>query len=175
MPASRDRLIAEPLSRRHDRAGFASGSGELDDYLRRRALQDQRKRIAVTHVLVDAAAPERILGYYTLSTYSVRFDALPVELARRLPRYPLVPAVLLGRLAVDRRWQGKRLGEWLLLDAMHRSLTRLAPEVAVYAMVVHAKDERAAAFYERYDFRPFPSRPLELFLPMGTVVRLFTP
>jgi predicted GNAT family N-acyltransferase len=144
----------------------------LDSYLRERALQDQKRRAAVCWVLPSTNEPAQIRGYYTLSAYSVRLSALPDEQARRLPRYPDVPAALLGRLAVDRRHQGQKLGEYLLLDAMAKVLTQAA-SIATYALIVDAKDAKLAAFYARYDFIAFPSNPLRLFLPVATIAALF--
>ena len=167
------RLVVETLGRKHDRRSFRSDCAPLDEYLRERALQDQRRRIAVCHVLVSGTEPGRILGYYTLSTYTVRMADLPPDSAARLPRYPDVPAALLGRLAVDSTCRGQRFGELLLMDAMHRCFTRVASQMALYALVTHAKNDGVAAFYRRYDFRPLPSAPLTLFLPMGTIARLY--
>lgn len=167
------RFAVDVLDRQHDRRSFRSDCAPLDDYLHQRALQDQRRQVAVCHVLVAREAPARILGYYTLSSYSVRLAELPPDQARRLPRYPTVPAVLLGRLALDREAGGQGLGELLLLDAMHRCFTRVATQVAVYALVTHAKSEAAAGFYRRYDFISLPSAPLTLFLPMATIAGLF--
>ncbi len=166
-------LVVETLARSHDRASFSSGCGPLDEYLQRRALQDQRRRAAVCHVLVSPAEPARVIGYYTLSSYTIRLADLPAALAGKLPRYPDVPCALLGRLAVDTAFRGRRLGEFLLVDAMYRCFTRVASQVAVYALVTHAKDDAAAAFYRRYDFIPFPATPLTLFLPMATIGDLF--
>lgn len=166
-------FLIETLGRQHDRRSFGCDCAPLDAYLRQRALQDQRRRTAVCHVVVSPADPQRILGYYTLSSYTVRLDELPAGQAARLPRYPEIPAALLGRLAVDRTCRGRRLGELLLLDAMHRCFTRVATQLAVYALVTHAKNEAAAGFYRRYDFIPLPATPLTLFLPMATIAGLF--
>lgn len=167
-------FLIETLGRDHDRRRFGCDCAPLDAYLRQRALQDQRKRAAVCHVVVSRAEPKRILGYYTLSSYMVRLADLPAGQAARLPRYPDVPAALLGRLAVDSTCRGKGLGQLLLLDAMHRCFARVATQVAVYALVTHAKNEAAAGFYRRYDFASLPSAPLTLFLPMATIADLFT-
>jgi ribosomal protein S18 acetylase RimI-like enzyme len=168
-------LVVEALARSHDRAGFACGCRPLDEYLHRRALQDQRRRAAVCHVLVTPAEPARIIGYYTLSSYTIRLADLPAAPAAKLPRYPDVPCALLGRLAVDTAFRGRGLGEFLLIDAMHRSFTRVASQMAIYALVTHAKSDTAAAFYRRYDFIPLPATPLTLFLPMATIAELFAP
>lgn len=162
----------EPLGRHHDRLSFSCGVPELDDYLHRQASQDQARKLAACHVAVDPEAPTQILGYYTLSTYGIRLGELPTETTRRLPKYPLLPAALIGRLAVSSEFQGQRLGEHLLMDALQRIL-HLADEIAVHAVVVDAKHQAAADFYARYDFRPFPSEPLRLFIPLATVARAF--
>jgi predicted GNAT family N-acyltransferase len=174
MPARpRPAFRLEPLASRHDRTGFSCGAPELDDYLRRLASQDQRRKVAVCHVAVLPEAPARILGYYTLSTYSIRLRALPPEIARRLPRYPDLPAALIGRLAVDRSVQGQRLGELLLVDALQRTV-RLAEELGVVVMVVDAKNSAATEFYARFGFQSFPSEPLRMFIPLATVARAFS-
>ena len=135
-------------------------------------MQDQKKRASVCWVQSPSDTPARVLGYYTLSAYSIGLRDLPEELARKLPRYPDVPAALLGRLAVDNRSRGLRIGEHLLMDAMAKVLAQSAA-IATYALVVDAKDAQAAAFYTRYDFIPFPTYPLRLFLPTATIAQLF--
>lgn len=154
----------------HDRSAFSCGSDELDAYLKRQAGQDQRRRVAACYVLVDEDGG-RVAGYYTLSAGSVELEALPSEVSARLPRYPHVPVVLLGRLAVDGRYQGQGLGRRLLVDALLRALA-VVPQVAAYAVVVDAKDEAAAQFYERYGFQRLLDRPLTLFLPVATIAQL---
>ncbi|MGC8476850.1 MAG: GNAT family N-acetyltransferase [Acetobacteraceae bacterium] len=111
-----------------------------------------------------------IAGFYALSATSVQLAEWPAPVARRLPRYPLVPASLLGRLAVDRRHRGKGYGCFLLADALFRSLRS---EIASYAVIVDAKDERARRFYERESLLPFPDQPMQLFRPMADLERLF--
>lgn len=162
-------LIIEPLGRHHDRESFACGVAVLDDYLRRRASQDARRRVARVFVAVGDA-PGEIAGYYTLSAASFEKDVLPASLAKRLPHYP-VPAVVIGRLAVSRAFQGRGLGEMLLLDAIRR-VVRASAVIAAYAVVVDAKNDPTRAFYERYGFRAFPSTPLRLFLPLETFEKL---
>jgi len=115
---------------------------------------------------------ERVAGYYTLSASAVELSALPEGIARRLPRYPVVPSTLLGRLAVDRSWQGRGLGASLLIDALLRSLRN---EIASYAVVVDARDEVTAAFYRHYGFVNLGQEGRRLFLPMETVARLPPP
>ncbi|MXW91612.1 MAG: GNAT family N-acetyltransferase [Rhodospirillaceae bacterium] len=162
-------LTVEPLASHHDRASFSCGEPSLDRYIRRQARQDARRRVARVFV-ASGEPPGRVAGYYTLSAASFEKDDLPAEVAKRLPHYP-VPAAVIGRLAVDHRSQGSGLGEVLLLDAIHR-VVRAGDTIGVYAVVVDALHDRASAFYERYGFLPFPSRPLRLYLPLRTFEQL---
>jgi GNAT superfamily N-acetyltransferase len=164
-------LHIEPLGKEHDRAAFSCGVAALDRYLQKQAGQDARRYAAAPFVLCEGDSPS-VLGYYTLSAISVDVGELPAETVRKLPRYPEIPATLIGRLAVDRHRRGERLGEFLLMDALYRSL-RQADEIAAAAVVVDAKDDRARSFYEAYDFRIFPDRQDRLFLPMTAVKKLF--
>lgn len=161
----------EPLSKRHNRTAFSSGSDSLDRYLQQQAGQEARRYVAVTFVLVDTAR-QTLAGYYTLSATSIRLGDLPPEVADKLPRYPLAPATLLGRLGIDTGYQGKGLGEFMLMDALHRSCTQ-SQVIAAMAVVVEAKDGQARSFYERYGFIRFPDQPYRLFLPMKTITDLF--
>lgn len=111
-----------------------------------------------------------IAGYYTLSSTSVQLAELPAQTVRKLPRYPLVPATLLGRLAVDRRQQGKGYGRFLLADALYRAARS---EIASFAVIVDAKDDSARRFYERESFLALPDQPMKLFRPMADIRRLF--
>lgn len=154
-------IILEPLGKQHDRSKFSCGKAGLDDWFRRRAGQDERRNIARVFVAVD---PELgVAGFYSLSSFKLDFDELPEELARKLPRYDGIPAALIGRLARDIRMRGKGIGELLVADAIRRILSA-AQSLAVFAIMVDAKDERAAAFYEEFGFRRFPLRPNRLFL-----------
>ena len=161
----------ESLGKRHNRRDFSSGSEPLDHYLQRQASQAARRHLAVTFVLIDMEC-QALVGYYTLSATSILLEDLPSEMADKLPRYPLVPATLLGRLAIDTRYQGKGLGEFLLMDALHRSCSQ-SQVIAAMAVVVDAKDDMARSFYERYGFIRFPDHPYRLFLPMKTIAGLF--
>ena len=163
-------LSIEPLSRRHKRDDFDCGIDALDRYLKKQANQDIRRRIAASFVAVTEK--NVIVGYYTLSAFSINLPELPADQIKKLPRYPTVPATLLGRLAVDRGYRGRRLGQLLLMDALLRSL-RTTPEVASYAVVVDAKDDDALAFYRRYGFVPLADYSNRLFLPMKTIEKLF--
>ena len=161
-------LVIEPLGGHHDRTAFSCGEAALDAYLQRQASQDIRRRVAQVFVALDA--PDKIAGYYSLSAASFAKDELPPALAKRLPHYP-VPAAILGRLAVDRDRQGRGLGETLLLDAIRRVVWASAA-LAVYAIVVDAKNDRALAFYARYGFRTLASEARRLFLPLETLAKL---
>lgn len=131
----------------HDRSTFVSGSEALDRYLQQQAKQDMRRRVASCFVAVDAVGA--IAGFYTIAASSLVLDLLPAEQAKRLPRYPTVPAVMLGRLAVAQAHQGKQLGGALVADALLRA-TRT--EIMAYAMIVDAKDDAAVRFYQHLGF-----------------------
>jgi GNAT superfamily N-acetyltransferase len=158
------------LGAEHNRADFHSGSEPLDRYLRERANQDFKRYVATPFVLYDADA-KRIAGYYTLAAIGIQFDDLPAAMQKKLPRYPIVPAILLGRLAVDRRYQGQGLGAFLLVDALRRSLMN---EIVAAAVVVDAKDDAARSFYEYHNFVSLAEQPLRLFLPMTLIARQFS-
>ncbi len=161
-------MRVEVLGPQHDRASFDSGVEPLDRYFRTQAGQDARKNMAAPFVLV---LPDGVVaGYYTLSSTAVNVGDLPAQTVKKLPRYPLIPATLLGRLAVDRRHQGNGYGRFLLADALFRSVRS---EIASFAVIVEAKDEGARRFYEREGFLPFPDQPLKLFLPMADIAELF--
>lgn len=164
----KDALCVEPLGPHHDRAGFECGVEPLDRYFRTQAGQDARKNVAAPFVLVRPDGT--IAGFYTLSATAVRLGALPANTAKKLPRYPLVPAILLGRLAVDRRERGKGYGRFLLADALYRAARS---EIAAFAVLVETKDENARRFYERESFLSLPDRPTTLFRPMADIKRLF--
>ena len=165
------RWIIEPLGKTHNRAAFSCGVPALDDYLQRRASQDAKRRVAAPFMLVEAGG-EAVCGYYTLSQMAVEIEDLPEDIAKKLPKYPMAPVTLLGRLAVDVRFRGQGLGEYLLMDALRRSWT-LSREIAAMAVLVDAKNEAAASFYESYEFRRLPGQQERLFLPMAMLDRLF--
>lgn len=173
MPEKKEeqRYRVEALGKQHDRAQFSCGTELLNQYLKTQAGQDANRRVAAPFVLCEGAN-NTVLGYYTLSAISVDIGAWPEKVAKKLPRYPVVPATLLGRLAIDRRQQGKGAGEYLLMDALHRSL-QTSRQVASVAVIVDAKDERAVAFYRHYEFTPFEDQPSRLFLPMRVIEKLF--
>ena len=148
----------------HDRTAFDSGSEPLNRYLREQVSQDVRRRVAACFVAL--ADGQRIAGYYTLASASLLLTDLPSSTGKKLPRYPTVPAVRMGRLAVDRAFKGLGLGGALLADALDRAARS---EIAAYALMVDAKDEAAAAFYRHHGFIALPDSPFTLFLPLATV------
>jgi GNAT superfamily N-acetyltransferase len=163
-------LHVEPLSDQHDREGFASGVEPLDRYLRHQAGQNVRRRVASCFVLVSGG--DRVpIGYYTLAATSIALAELPEALAKRLPRYPVVPATLMGRLAIDARHRREGHGEFMLLDAFSRALRN---DIVSYAFVVDAKDDEAARFYQRYRFRFLVEGGRRLFIAMAEIAKLFS-
>ena len=147
----------------HDRAAFRCGNDALDLYIQTQATQDIRRRIANCFVVVEAATG-KIAAYYTLSAASIPLVDLPPEEAKRLPRYPTLPAVRIGRLAVDIRFQRRGLGELMLVDAVHRTIQDSA---AAFALMVDAKNDQAVAFYERNGFRTIAGKPRVLILSLA--------
>lgn len=158
-------FLVAPLDASHDRTGFHSGSGPLDRYLREQVTQDIRRRIAACFVAL--AGSPRIAGYYTLASASLMLADLPASIGRKLPRYPTVPAVRMGRLAVDQAFRGQGLGGALLADALERAARA---EIAAYALMADAKDELAADFYRHHGFIALPDLRMTLFLPLTTAL-----
>ena len=163
----------EPLGSQHDRASFTCGVEPLDRYLHQQARQNVEQRVAAVFVLVSTDSG-KIAGYYTLSSGAVLLTDLPLDIAKRLPRYPQVPVILLGRLAIAGDRQGQGLGEVLLIDALRRAY-RQSDQVGAMAVVVDAKDDRARLFYERFGFRHLGDEAYRLFLPMRTIEQLGQP
>ncbi|ATG90158.1 GNAT family N-acetyltransferase [Methylomonas koyamae] len=159
------KLKIESLNASHQRKTFDCGDSDLNIYLQQYARQNVKHRINKVFVATDINSPQTILGYYTLSAGSVRTNELPPEHQRRLPNYP-VPIALLGRLAVDKNYQGQRLGTILLADAIQR-VEKASEVMAVYAIVVDALNPSAAAFYRQFGFITFPGQSLKLFLPLN--------
>lgn len=158
-------LLIEPLGGQHDRSGFSCGQPELDAWFRQRARQDEKRNVARVFVAVDTELG--VVGFYSLSSFTLALNDIPDELARKLPRYDAIPAALIGRLARDERTRGRDVGELLLADAIRRILGA-GRTLAVFAIVVDAKDERAVRFYQAFGFRTLPSRPNRLFLLTST-------
>lgn len=150
-----------PLTEQHERGLFDCGEASLDQYLKQYARQNETKGVSRTFVLVREGE-QRVLGYYTLAGGQFERDKLPAKTAKQLPRYP-VPVVVLGRLAVDSSVQGEKLGRLLLKDSLHRALDA-SEMVGLFAVYVVALNEKAAEFYRKFGFTPFPSDPLQLFI-----------
>lgn len=163
----------ETLGRYHDRRAFFCGESALDNYFHKQAFQDVKKKVAAVFVLVENLHVERVAGFYTLSSLSVRCSELPAETTKKLPKYPDLPATLLGRLAVSDKHRGRGLGSFLLVDALKRSFDQ-TQQIASVAVIVDAKNEAALSFYRKFDFVPFPNHPNRLFLMMGTIQKLFS-
>ena len=152
-------------ARLHDRAGFRCGVPALDDYLHKYAAQQNAKGISTVFVLVNDAAPRKILGFYTLSAAQVEVEQLSEADRKKLPRYPF-PCFRMGRLARSIDSRGAGLGEVLMGCAVDRCL-HARSLVGAYALLVDAKDEKAKAFYEEYGFVAFGDAPMSLYLPLG--------
>jgi ribosomal protein S18 acetylase RimI-like enzyme len=160
--------LFEPLNDTYDRAAFSCGEPSLDLYIRQQAGQDRRRHLAAMFIMRLPAQPAVIVGYDTLSAYTVSLSDLAETTAKHLGRYPHVPALLLGRLAVDHRYQRRGFGRQLLVNALHRCYHN---EIAAL-VVVDALNDSAAAFYESFGFSHLPSDHSRLLLPMTTVKNL---
>lgn len=156
-----------PLDKTHNRNKFKSNSEPLNHYFHKQVTQDIRRRI--TACFVALADEKRVAGYYTLAATSVLLNELPIDISKKLPRYPTVPAFRMGRLAVDQHYMGKGLGGALLADALSRSIRS---EIAAYALMVDAKDNIAAAFYQHHGFIALTDSSMTLFLPLTTIQHL---
>ena len=163
-------LKIEPLGSHHDRAGFACGVESLDRYFRTQASQDVRRKANGVFVLVDPREPNEVRGYYTLCATALSQGDVPVAARKHIPRYPLVSATLVGRLAVAAARQGQGLGALLLADAVQRAYVS-ASSVGSSMLVVDAITEQAAAFYEANGFVRLPES-LRLVLPMQAIGKL---
>lgn len=167
---STPRLAIESLRGDHDRTAFSSGSPALDRYFRQQAGQEHRRRATAVFIAIDTAREGAIAGFYTLSAATVDASALPQIITSKLPRYPVLPAILLGRLARDERWRGEGIGEILLTNAFRRSL-EISEQLGALFLIVEAKDDAAQRFYERYQFEPLVHQERLLFLPLAVVRR----
>ncbi len=153
-----------PLTDAHDRGAFTSGSELLDRYFHTQVTHDIRRRVTACYVALTEE--QRVAGYYTLAAASVLLTDLSPEIQKKLPRYPSVPTVLMGRLAVDRAFRGQGLGGALLADALHRGAHT---GIGAYALLVDAKDEKAVEIYRHHGFIALPNSPQRLFLPLAVV------
>ena len=159
-------FVIEALGPSHDRASFSCGVEALDRYFQKQVTQDVRRRATACYVATEVSGV-KVAGYYTLAAAGIPLADMPAELAKRLPRYPSVPVARLGRLAVDQAYRGRKLGSALLWDAIQRSSRS---EIAVFALVVDAKDDQATAFYHHHGFASFGSQPRQLILPLTNLI-----
>ena len=158
----------EPLAPDHRLDAFESGVAPLDDWLKRHAHRNEEVGASRTFVVCSG---RRVIGYYSLAAGSVLRDTATGKVRRNMPEP--VPVVLLGRLAVDRAWQGKGIGADLLRDAVLRTLGA-AETIGVRAILVHAISEDAKGFYERHGFRAWPVEPMTLMITIEEALRMAT-
>jgi GNAT superfamily N-acetyltransferase len=161
----------EPLDKHHDRAAFGCGNEQLDRYLHSTATQDRKRNIAIPYVVFDLER-QKIIGYYTLSMSAIDLESLPLGVAKKLPRYPVVGVTLLGRLAVASEYKGFGWGKLLVMDALFRSLS-VSQTAASFAVVVDAIDDEAVKFYQRFEFQLFPDQSRKLFRTMANIAQTF--
>lgn len=157
----------DPLADAHDRSAFSCGQPALDRYFQAQATQDIRRRVANCFVAVEISTG-LVAAFYTLASAGIPITDLPADLTKKLPRYPSIPAVRIGRLAVDLKFQGRGLGGALLADALDRVI---ASPPAAFALLVDAKDDRAVAFYRHHGFIALNLQPRALFLPIATATK----
>ena len=158
-------FLVEPLRKEHQRSDFDCGIESLNLFLKNYARQNDHRGLSRTFVAVRSGE-DAVHGYYSLSFGSVSFEHVP----ENLPRYP-IPTAHIGRLAVDQESQGEGLGEFLLIDALRR-ITALAEELGIFAVELHAINDRAKSFYIRYGFAELADDPYHVYLPMKTIERL---
>lgn len=161
----------ESLQRSHPRSAFDCGQSDVNDWLRTKAFQNQEKRLSATKVLLDQEGD--IAGFYTLTTGQVDFGDLPSDLARKLPRRAL-PVAILAWLGVSTVHQGQKLGDLLLAQAL-RDCHEAGQTFAFVAVILDCVDDRAKAFYQRWDFAELPGNPYRLFLSSQTLASMMTP
>jgi GNAT superfamily N-acetyltransferase len=164
-------LISEILSSKHRKSEFSCGNELLDDYLHKQANQDIKRKLSACFVLNDKET-NLIKGYYTLSNNSIPQESTPIQIQKKLPKsYKSIPTILLGRLAVDSRFQGQGVGKLLLIDALKRSY-EISKTIGSFAVVVDPIDKGAENFYAKYGFIKLPDSG-KMFLPMRTINQLF--
>jgi GNAT superfamily N-acetyltransferase len=166
-PSGPGRFLIEPLGKGHDRTRFSCGEESIDRYLRTQASQDIRRKANAVFVMVDTSEPGHVIGYFTLCATALNPGAVPEAALRHIPRYPLVSATLIGRLAVDKSSQGRGLGATLLANALRRAYENAAI-IGCSMVVVDAIDDRAVRFYEAHGFIRLADS-MRLILPMAAI------
>ncbi len=162
----------EPLAQHHDRAAFSCGNEQLDRYFHVTATQDKKRNIAIPYVIFDRDR-QKIIGYYTLSMSGINLEQLPQSIVKKLPKYPTIGTVLIGRLAVAGDYRGFGWGKLLIMDALYRSFT-VSQTTGCFAVVVDAIDDEAVKFYQRFEFQLFPDQPRKLFRAMTNIAQTFS-
>jgi GNAT superfamily N-acetyltransferase len=163
--------MIELLDKKHNRDDFDCGKELLNNYLKNQAGQDIKRKLSACFVLAESTS-DQIQGYYTLSNNSIPLSSFPEHIQKKLPRsYISIPTTLLGRLAIDTKYQGKGIGKILLIDALKRSY-EISQEIGSFAVVVDPIDEEAEKFYEKYDFIKLPDSG-KMFISMKTLRQLF--
>lgn len=163
--------MIELLDKRHNRNDFDCGNELLNNYLKNQAGQDQKRKLSVCFVLPEPET-NHVQGYYTLSNNSIPLSHFPERIQKKLPKsYLSIPTTLLGRLAIDKKQQGKGIGKILLIDALKRSY-EISHEIGSFAVVVDPIDKGAAMFYEKYDFIKLPDSE-KMIISTNTLKELF--
>jgi predicted GNAT family N-acyltransferase len=156
-----------PIDGSFRREDFDCGNPELNEYLKKYAKQNDEKGIAKTFVAILQPGTKNVLGYYSTSMAEIKRESLPANYTKKLPRYPL-PAMRIGKLAVDKSMQGRGLGKELLMQCF-RGAVRMSSEIGIFLVTVDAIDEQAKAFYLKYGFTTLEDNDLSLFIPMKAV------
>lgn len=165
------KYLTEALNSTHDKSNFSCGKDLLDNYFKRQAGQDIKRKLSTCFVLKDKNS-NKIKGYYTLSSNSISNTLIPAVFKKKLPgSYSSIPVILLGRLAIDKQYQGKGLGKILLIDSLKRCYD-ISASIGAFAIIVDPLDDDAEAFYKYYGFIQLPDSG-KMFLPMKTIEQLF--
>jgi len=159
-----------PYDKSYDLKSFDCSELTLNKYLTNYASQDIKRYLATVFLGVESSNTQKVIGYYTLSANRIDISEMENEYTKKLPHYPYLPSILVGRLAIDKDYQGQKLGEYLLLDALNKSFKS---EIAAFAVIVEAKNIRAMNFYKSFGFIELIDSSNKLFLPMNIIAKLF--